>query len=189
MVENTIKNTTLAYYQILLQKANLELAQEIQSLSEDRYKREQDEIEFGTTVTYDLLQAKTAYLEDRASLLSAEANLNNAVRQLNFIMSAPLEQVYVFTSEFKAETDLYDQQVLLQKMQANNNNLKLVSYHNQELSVKRFMVEISQIFSTISTQKYCIEYPFSYFDGKITLKQAVEKIKTNTRRYAKRHFR
>ena len=29
---------------------------------------------------------------------------------------------------------------------------------------------------------------FSYFDGKITLRQAIEKIKTNTRRYAKRQM-
>jgi outer membrane protein len=86
-VENTIANVILAYQNILFQTENVKLAEEVMNLSKDRYEQEEMKAELGTSVTYNLLQAKNADLQDQSSYLSAQSSYNNAVRQLNFLMA------------------------------------------------------------------------------------------------------
>ena len=44
-------------------------------------------------------------------------------------------------------------------------NFKLVSNYKDDLIIKKFMLDISFIFKTISTQKYVLDYPFAYYNG------------------------
>ncbi len=46
----------------------------------------------------------------------------------------------------------------------NNWNFKLISNYKNELMVKKFILDISKIFSVVTTQKYVLEYPFTYYD-------------------------
>ena len=66
IVENTISNVILAYYGVLLQDENMKLAEKLMSLSKDRYDSEKLKVDLGSSVTYDLLQAQNAYLEDKS---------------------------------------------------------------------------------------------------------------------------
>jgi len=43
-------------------------------------------------------------------------------------------------------------------------NFKLVSSYKDDLVIKKFILDISTIFKTISTQKYVLDYPFAYYD-------------------------
>ena len=53
VVENTIVNTTLAYYQVLLNQKQVESRKQIMDLSYDRYEQVKKKKELGTYVTYD----------------------------------------------------------------------------------------------------------------------------------------
>lgn len=133
VVENTIYSVILSYYNILLADERTEIAKKNMQLSSDRYKRMQHSKEIGATVTYDLLQAKNAYLRDSSDYLSARSSYNNAVRQLNYHMAEPLESKYSFVSDFSPDTADFEYSNLVDKMLDNNNNLQN-QYMNLELA-------------------------------------------------------
>lgn len=124
VVENTLTNVILSYYNILLQQENVRLTQKLMDLSNDRYESEKHKVDLGSSVTYNLLQAQNSYLEDKSNYLAAKANYNNAVRQLNYLMAEPLEQEYLFTSSFKADTQSFEKSTLIERMLAENSTLK-----------------------------------------------------------------
>jgi len=133
VVENTIYSVILSYYNILLADERVNIAQKNMELSRDRYKRMQHSKEIGASVTYDLLQAKNAYLRDSSDYLSARSSYNNSVRQLNYHMAEPLENEYRFTSDFSPDTTDFEYTGLVDKMLENNNNLQN-QYMNLELA-------------------------------------------------------
>lgn len=149
IVENTISNVILSYYGVLLQEENMILAETLMMLSKDRYESEKLKVELGSSVTYNLLQAKTAYLEDKSNYLAARANYNNAMRQLNYLMAEPLEKRYDFLSTFSADTTHFDKSVLLEAMLADNNTLKN-QYTNLELAKLDVRSARSSFFPTIT---------------------------------------
>ena len=133
VVENTISNVILSYYNVLLQDENTKMMEKLMSLSKDRYDSEKLKTEIGSSVTYDLLQAQNSYLEDKSNYLSASASYNNAVRQLNYLMAEPLDKSYHFLTTFTADTSSFEKQVLMDHLMSNNNTLKN-QYINLELT-------------------------------------------------------
>ena len=94
MVEGTIQSVILAYYNILLQEAKLKNYDEVMQLSEARFRRAESQKEYGTAVTYDVLQAQNAYLSDRAGFLLQQVAYKNAKRDLNYLLAErdPVEE-------------------------------------------------------------------------------------------------
>lgn len=133
VVENTIYSVILSYYNILLADEQTNIAKKNMQLSRDRYKRMQHSKEIGASVTYDLLQAKNAYLRDSSDYLSAQSSYNNAARQLNYHMAEPLENEYSFVSDFSPDTTDFEYSNLVDKMLENNNTLQN-QYMNLELA-------------------------------------------------------
>lgn len=133
VIENTIVGVIQAYYQVLLHQENVALTQEVMLLSEDRYTVEQHKKDLGASVTYDLLQAQNAFLADKSTYLSAQSSLNNAKRQLNYLMAIDLETPFIFTSAFEADTTPFDKAILTDKLVSNNQTLKS-QYINLELA-------------------------------------------------------
>ncbi len=86
MVENTIQDVIMSYYNILLQKERLNVLQTLMKISKDRYEYEQTRYDIGGSVTSDVLLAKNIYLEDKASYLNQEVIVRNAVRNMNFLL-------------------------------------------------------------------------------------------------------
>jgi outer membrane protein len=149
IVENTISNVILSYYDVLLQKENVQVAEKLMSLSKDRYDSEKLKTEIGSSVTYNLLQAKNSYLEDKSNYLAAKSNYNNAVRQLNFLMAEPLDKTYNCLTAFQADTSSFVEQDLMDQLKANNNTLKN-QYINLELTKLNIDAARSSIWPTIS---------------------------------------
>lgn len=149
VVENTLLNVIMAYYNVLLTEKNKETARVGMQLSEDRYIREQERQELGSATTYQLLQAQNAYLQDQSDFLSLQATHRNAVRQLNYLMAAPLENVYVFTSDFVADTTQFSMEILKSRMLDNNHTLQ-----NQYLQLELSRLDVksakSAYFPTLS---------------------------------------
>lgn len=132
MVEGTIQSVILAYYSVLLEREKLNVYKEVMQLSEDRLLKVEHRKEFGTAVTYDVLQAKNAYLADKASMLVQEVSYKNAIRDLNYFLAVKENVVYQLTTDFSALPKEYILNELASNMTANNKVLKN-QYINQNL--------------------------------------------------------
>ena len=134
-VESQIQFIILAYYKALMEQERLEVSKIIKELSEDRYGNEKVASELGTKGSYELLLAKNAYLEDKSNYLTQQVNNNNAVRDLNFLLGVDESTQYIFTDAFMTNATDFRLADLLDKMFANNNNLK--NRYMQEAIQKR----------------------------------------------------
>jgi outer membrane protein TolC len=134
-IENRIELIILAYYKILLEQERLKVSEKIMNLSADRYEKSKIGKELGSAVTYDVLQSKNAWLEDRSSYLLQKVNYNNAIRDLNFLLGVKESKTYTFSDKFLPVGDEYELANLLDKMLSNNSNLK--NRYIQEMILKR----------------------------------------------------
>ncbi len=124
VVENTIQDIIMSYYNILLQKERLEVLNNVMILSKDRYDYEQTRYEIGGSGTYNVLLAKNIYLNDKASYLNQEVIVRNAVRNLNFLLGEDPNITWTFTEEFNSDTTEYILGDLLDKMLGSNQILQ-----------------------------------------------------------------
>lgn len=128
-VESTIQSIILGYYDVLLQNEKLKVFKELESLSKDRYERTKTSKDIGGSVTYEVLQAKTAWLEDRANLLSQKLNYDNSVRALNLLIGEKEDKAYSELDDFGTDLNEYNLNDLVDKMLSSNKTLE-----NQYLS-------------------------------------------------------
>ena len=140
VVENTIEDVILAYYQVLLNQERLSILEKVMKLSEDRYNYEEAKREFGNSVTFSVLTAKNNYLSDKAAYLSQEVTCRNSVRYLDFLMGMDSQETWQFVEPFKADTTDYVLSDLLDKIMSGNVRLLnqyiniLLARNNTELS-------------------------------------------------------
>lgn len=123
-IENTIQSIILSYYDVLLQKERLNVFEELEKLSKDRYDRTETSKEIGSAVTFDVLQAKTSWLEDRSNYLSQKLNYDNSVRTLNLLIGEKTDKSYTGFDEFDTDLNSYLYEDLESKMMASNSTLK-----------------------------------------------------------------
>ncbi len=124
MVETTVQSIILAYYDVLLQKEQLATYDEVMLLSKDRYDQEKIRKDYGSSVTYDVLQAQNAYLEDRASYLLQEVAYKNSKRNLAYLMAERENIDYELTESFDAILEEYQLDDLKAQMLENNKSLQ-----------------------------------------------------------------
>jgi outer membrane protein len=148
-VENTLQAIVLAYYKVLLEKEKLTIVEDVRKLSRDRYDYILTKKDIGAAATYDVLQAKIAWLDDKSSFLLQKVNLRNALRNLNLVLGEPAEKQYRLTGAFSAEMHQYHIEPLLEKLQDNNKTLKN-QYINQRILKKEIALQRSSLYPTIS---------------------------------------
>ncbi|MBS3777092.1 MAG: TolC family protein [Bacteroidales bacterium] len=124
VVENTIQNVILGYYNVLLQKEQLDVMKRVTGLSRDRYEYEQMRRDMGSSLTYNVLQAKNVYLEDSASYLNQQVVVRNAIRNLNFVLGEEASAQWNFTESFEPDISVYKLGDLIDKMRSNNQTLQ-----------------------------------------------------------------
>jgi outer membrane protein len=124
MIESTIEEVILGYYNVLLQQEQLKVLKTVMELSEDRYQYELNRQSLGGSVTYNVLQAKNVFLNDKANYMNQEVIVRNAVRTLNFMIGEAPAQTWIFTEPFEADTTAYVLGDLLSKMKSGNQTLK-----------------------------------------------------------------
>ena len=134
MVESTIQSVILAYYDVLLQKEILATYKEVMALSQDRFQKAEQQKEYGSAVTYDVLQAQNAYLADHAGYLLQEVAYKNSKRNLAYLMAEREVVDYEYTDKFEAVTEDYTLAGLRGQMMENNKSLQN-QYINQRLLV------------------------------------------------------
>lgn len=132
MIEGTIQSVILAYYSVLLEKEKLEVYNQVMALSEDRYKKVEMQKDLGSMVTYNVLQAKNAFLADKSAFLLQQVAYKNALRDLNYLLAVTDHPKYKLTDQFSAIPVEYSLSELSEKMMSNNKSLKN-QYINQNL--------------------------------------------------------
>lgn len=148
-IENTIQDIILSYYNVLLQKDRMNVFKELESLSLDRYQKAEASREIGGSVTYQVLQAKTAWLEDRSSYLSQKLNYDNSIRSLNLLIGEKSDNKYEELDEFKTELNEYSLEDLLNKMFESNKTLKN-QYLNEIISNRDIDIARGGIYPKLS---------------------------------------
>jgi outer membrane protein len=149
VVETTVEDVVMAYYNVLLQKENLVVLKTVTTLSKDRYDYEEIRYEIGGTVTYNVLQAKNVYLNDKALLMTQEVKVRNSIRNLNFLLGLDPTLMWDFADPFEADTSAYILGDLSTKMMANNQTLKN-QYTNLQLQMKEIDLKKSALYPSLS---------------------------------------
>lgn len=129
VIEGTVEAVILGYYQILLEKEKLQVAETLMNLSKDRFDYEQERQRIGSLTTYDLLQAQNSWLEDKGRFLIQQVNFKNSIRDLNYLMAVDVEKSFDFTEKFQPQLKSYDLSILKEKLLSNNQTL-----HNQYIA-------------------------------------------------------
>ena len=124
VIESTILEVIMGYYNILLQEERLKVLKKVMILSEDRFKYEQTRHELGGTVSYNVLQAKNLYLNDKSNYLNQEVIYKNTIRNLNFLLGQDPYAKWNFTEGFQPDTLSYKLSDLFDKMMSNNKTLQ-----------------------------------------------------------------
>ena len=124
LIEQTIQAVILSYYNVLLQQQQKDAFNKIRSLSLDRYKQVQERKNLGALVTYDVLQAKNAWLEDEARFLQQEATCHNAMRTLDYLMGFPEDNIFNLVDSLRIDWKHYDYSTLKDQMLSDNRMLR-----------------------------------------------------------------
>ena len=124
VVESTIQDVIMAYYLVLLQQEELLVLEDVMTLSKDRYDYEQSRYEMGSTASYNVLQAKNVFLNDKTLFMNKGMVLRNSIRNFNFLIGEEAIKSWKFVEEFAAGTGDYKLSDLLDKMMASNQTLQ-----------------------------------------------------------------
>lgn len=149
VVENTIQDVILGYYNVLLQKEQLKVLERVMKLSRDRFNYEMMRKELGSSLSYHVLQAKNVYLEDSASYLNQQVVVRNAIRNLNFVLGEDPTVRWTFTESFQPDTTRYQLGSLMDKMLSGNQTLQN-QYVNLMLSQDQVKLTESELYPTLS---------------------------------------
>ena len=148
VVENTIEDVIMAYYDVLLQQENLNVLKTVMTLSEDRYTYEQVRYDLGGTVTFQVLQAQNVYLNDKALFMTQEVVVRNAVRNLNFLLGLDPSLMWNFPDPFEPDTTDYILGDLTGKLTSNNQTLRN-QYTNLQLQKKEIDLRKSALYPSL----------------------------------------
>lgn len=149
VVENTVQAIILGYYYALLEQERLKVLAEVKKLSGDRYHYEMVRQDIGNAVTFEVLQAKNAYLSDSTNYLLQELNVRNAFLRLNLLLGEPPESSFTLLDPFQTETYTYNLAELKEKMFSSNKTLQN-QYVNQEILKKNTGISKSGRYPSLS---------------------------------------
>jgi outer membrane protein TolC len=161
VVENTIQGIILAYYNALLQLETLKTLDELKQLSRDRYDYVTYRKDLGAAVTYDVLQAKNAYLDDSTNYLLQQLNVENAFLYLRLLLGEESDMKYELTDEFAVVEQEFIYDSLFARMRDNNANLRN-QYINQEILKKDVSIARSAAYPYLS-----LNAGFDHFNNRI----------------------
>ena len=160
IVENKIQAIVLAYYQTLRNIEKLKSIAKVKALSRDRFNYVETKKDFGSAVSYDVLQAKNAHLSDSSNYLLQSLEVKKSQLQLNLLMGVEKESKYNLTSIFKAISEDYLYSELENKMLSNNKTLHN-QYINQEILQKEVKSRRANVWPTLNMTAGS-EYASSY---------------------------
>ena len=131
-IENSIRQTILAYYQALIEREKLRVTKEVLDLSLDRAAYERKRQQYGSAAEFEILQSQDALLNDSTNLLVQQNAYDISIRNLNLAMAeSKLDKKYRLTDSLEYKTESYNFRTLQRKLVANNKELKQLEFEMQ----------------------------------------------------------
>lgn len=149
IVQNTIQSIILAYYNAVVQQKRLEIFDEVKTLTRDLYHLNKSKKEMGSITTFDLLQVQGNYFTDSTNYLNQELVTQNAKRNLNVLMSRPINTEFILGDTVLPAIRVYSYEVLRDEMFSNNQDL-LVQYYNQQIAQNEIDLQRSGLYPTVN---------------------------------------
>lgn len=149
VVESKIQAVVLAYYQTLLNREKLKTIERVKKLSRDRFNYVQTKKQFGSAVSYDVLQAKNSYLSDSTNFLLQSLELKRSQLSLNLLMGVDKEMAYDLSSPFEPTIEDYKYFDLEDKMFSSNKTLQN-QYINMEILQKDVASAKASVWPTLN---------------------------------------
>jgi outer membrane protein len=123
-IEDLSEQVMIAYYNILLLEEQLKVLEEVKTLSRDRLDFQELRQSFGSASTFDVLQAKDAYLNDSITCIQLDNQLVGLTNNLKLLMGeAQGAENYTLTNDLEDMMPLISEQELRQRMLDNNSDL------------------------------------------------------------------
>ncbi|MCS6833576.1 MAG: TolC family protein, partial [Flammeovirgaceae bacterium] len=120
-IENTIQTLILTYFRTQLEQESLKVLEHVLKLSADRLAYVRFQKELGTATSFEISQQETIFYTDSSNFVNQQLNVNNAFRDLNFLMAKPnLETVYWLTDSLSLSSKTYYYDELLAKIKSDN---------------------------------------------------------------------
>jgi outer membrane protein TolC len=118
-IENTIVQLFSIYYSVAeLIESKAAISQTLK-ISKDRLVRADYQFDYGQSTKLESLNAEVDINNDSISLMNMTQDLNNAKRDLNFVLGNTIPNDFTIKTEVDFNT-LYDKEVLLEKAKTNN---------------------------------------------------------------------
>lgn len=149
VIENTIHQVMLAYYNATLQKIKLDLISENLEFSRTQVAYYELKKEYNQSNSLDLLQFQNQYYTDSSNYVMQEYAYKNATRNLNLLMILPIDQMYEFTDKMPEDDKLFDYENVEELTLSNNQNLKN-QFINLELQKTNTQYSKSFLYPVIS---------------------------------------
>ncbi len=149
VIENTIQAIILGYYKIVLEKERLQVMKEVMDLSKDRYDYIENRKNIGAGTTYELLQAKNAWLTDKSNYLNQQMIYRTSMRELGYLLGKKDVTEFAPVDTLAPVLNDYVLGDLKNKMESNNRTLKN-QYINLALLEKNIKMEKSSRYPALS---------------------------------------
>ena len=151
-VENSIQGIIQAYYNALVQQEQLDVVQEVLSLSRDRVEYQELRKEFGQASTFDILQTQDAYLNDSTNYVLQANTFQTAIRNLNLAMGVDdLNTPYRLSDTLTYDVAAYQLADLQQQMQAGNHQLQN-QFINRDLAALNTRLQEASLYPTVQVR-------------------------------------
>jgi len=148
VVQNSIQAVAIAYYSALLEQEKLNVLSEVIGLSSDRLDYLKQKRALGTATSFDLLAFESTFLSDSTSYLIQSQVFDQAIRQLNLVMAAPVDNTYTLTDKLTNPGLDYDLSTLDAKLKSDNRNLRN-QFLNNEIINKEIGISKSAMYPTL----------------------------------------
>lgn len=140
VVENTIQAVVMAYYRALLAKEQLDLLNEVRQFSDDRLQYMEDRRELGAATSYEVLQARTAFLTDKTAYLEQEVAVVSTIRELKYLAGMDENTSVRLEGELEFNAGEFALDELLAQFDNNNRSIRN-QYLNLSLLEKQRVLE------------------------------------------------
>ena len=136
-IENTIVQLFTIYYNVAELIENKDAVFQTLTISKDRLIRSQYQFEYGQSNKLATLNAEVDINNDSISLMNTLQELNNAKRDLNFVLGNTISENFDISTEVVFD-NLYDKNELLEKTKANNISILQV---NKSIGINKLGVK------------------------------------------------
>ena len=156
ILENTAFDVLSAYYNCLMQRAQLENLVELFETTKKQVKYEEKRTDLGQVNKLALAQVQNQFYSDSINIIQQEMLYENSLRNLMLLMNVETEKIQdnsfpILTDSLKIEIEPIDQEEVVKNVTENNQNLKNQMI-NEQLQRTSTQLQRSFLYPTLNFQ-------------------------------------